>query len=60
MRLAIRAKDLGRLNEEIVVVATDTTDNDYKHKTGVKYKTYLDWKKLPLAEDISQLVLCGI
>ena len=44
VRLAVHAEGLGRLDEEIVIVATDTTDNEYRHKTGLKYKTYYEEK----------------
>lgn len=39
---ARRAKELNHANEEIVIVATDTTDQEFRYKTGITYKVYLD------------------
>ena len=42
IRLAKLAEGKGKRAEEIVIVATDTTDKEYRFKTGVKYCIYLD------------------
>jgi len=42
IRLAKLAESKGKRAEEIVIVATDTTDKEYRFKTGVKYCIYLD------------------
>ena len=34
----------GSLNDEIVIVASDTTGKEYRYKTGFKYNQYLDIK----------------
>ncbi|MCL2546169.1 MAG: hypothetical protein FWE06_03095 [Oscillospiraceae bacterium] len=42
VRLAKHAKELNRLNEEIVIIATDTAEKEYCFKTGITYKIYFD------------------